>query len=164
MPGATPKSLLASDGIVLIDEIDLHLHPSWQQRVIRDLTRTFPNIQFIVTTHSPQVVSSVKGTSVFLVNDGEMKSLGTEKQTCGLDTNQLLTDVFGTPFAAECRERDELEEYARRLETASYVTAKDEEMFRRLERYFGDRDPVVELLRFRRNLILNKDTSENHHA
>ena len=164
LPGATPKSLLASDGIVLIDEIDLHLHPSWQQRVIRDLTRTFPNIQFIVTTHSPQVVSSVKGTSVFLVNDGEMKSLGTEKQTCGLDTNQLLRDVFGTPFAAECRERDELEEYARRLETASYVTAKDEEMFRRLERYFGDRDPVVELLRFRRNLILNKDTSENHHA
>ncbi len=164
LPDATPRSLLASDGIVLIDEIDLHLHPSWQQRIIGDLTRTFPNIQFIVTTHSPQVISSVKGESVFLVNDGEMQPLGTGRQTCGLDANQLLTDVFGTPFAAECKERAELEEYARRLETASYVTAKDEEMFKRLERYFGDRDPVVELLRFRRNLILNQNTSENHHA
>ena len=164
LPDATPRSLLASDGIVLIDEIDLHLHPTWQQRIVGDLTRTFPNIQFIVTTHSPQVVSSVRGTSVFLVTDGEMQPLGTGRQTCGLDANQLLTDVFGTPFAAECKEREELEEYARRLETASYVTAKDEEMFRRLERYFGDTDPVVELLRFRRNLILNQDRSENRHA
>ena len=105
LPDATPRSLLASDGIVLIDEIDLHLHPSWQQRIIGDLTRTFPNIQFIVTTHSPQVISSVKGESVFLVNDGEMQPLGTGRQTCGLDANQLLTDVFGTPFAAECKER-----------------------------------------------------------
>lgn len=164
LPNATPQSLLASDGIVLIDEIDLHLHPTWQQRIIGDLTRTFPNIQFIVTTHSPQVVSSVKGASVFLVTDGEMQSLGTEKQTCGLDANQLLTDVFGTPFAAECRERDELEEYARRLETEPYTAAKDEEMFGRLERYFGDRDPVVELLRFRRNLILDQVRSEDHNA
>ena len=86
------------------------------------------------------------------------------KQTCGLDANQLLTDVFGTPFAAECREREELEEYARRLEAEPYMAAKDEEMFRRLERYFGDSDPVVELLRFRRNLILDQGRSEVRNA
>jgi predicted ATP-binding protein involved in virulence len=48
-----------SPGIILIDEIDLHLHPEWQQGVVNDLAKTFPNMQFIVTTHSPDVVSSV---------------------------------------------------------------------------------------------------------
>ncbi len=50
---------LVAPGIMLIDEIDLHLHPSWQQRVLADLMRTFPLTQFIVTTHSPQVLSTV---------------------------------------------------------------------------------------------------------
>ena len=51
---------LQSEAIVLIDEVDLHLHPSWQQRVLPDLMRTFPNAQFIVSTHSPQVLTTVK--------------------------------------------------------------------------------------------------------
>lgn len=50
---------LNSSAIVLIDEIDLHLHPDWQQRVIGDLTTTFPNAQFILTTHSPYIVEAV---------------------------------------------------------------------------------------------------------
>lgn len=45
--------------IMLVDEIDVHLHPTWQQRVLRDLMLAFPNTQFIVTTHSPQVLSTV---------------------------------------------------------------------------------------------------------
>ena len=51
---------LQSEAIVLIDEVELHLHPSWQQRVLVDLRRTFPNTQFIVSTHSPQVLTTVK--------------------------------------------------------------------------------------------------------
>ncbi len=51
---------LSSEAIVLIDEVELHLHPEWQQRVLPDLTRTFPNTQFIVTTHSPQVLTAVR--------------------------------------------------------------------------------------------------------
>ncbi len=50
---------LESEAILIIDEIDLHLHPSWQQRVIGDLMRTFPNAQFLFTTHSPYVIESV---------------------------------------------------------------------------------------------------------
>lgn len=49
-----------SYGIVLIDEIDMHLHPKWQQNVVRDLKKAFPNIQFIATTHSPFIVQSLK--------------------------------------------------------------------------------------------------------
>lgn len=50
---------LEGEGVVLIDEVDLHLHPSWQGRMM-PLFRTFPNIQFIVTTHSPKVLSEIK--------------------------------------------------------------------------------------------------------
>ena len=50
---------LESEAVVLIDEVDLHLHPGWQQRILGDLRRTFPNTQFIVSTHSPQVLTTV---------------------------------------------------------------------------------------------------------
>ncbi len=50
---------LESEGIVMIDEIDLHLHPSWQKRVVGDLIRIFPNTQFILTTHSPYIIESI---------------------------------------------------------------------------------------------------------
>jgi predicted ATP-binding protein involved in virulence len=53
--------------IALIDEVDLHLHPVWQQRVLADLTRTFPGTQFIVTTHSPQVLSTVKRENIRVI-------------------------------------------------------------------------------------------------
>lgn len=49
---------LLADAVVMIDELDLHLHPSWQQRVVGDLLKTFPNAQFIVTTHTPYIVES----------------------------------------------------------------------------------------------------------
>jgi predicted ATP-binding protein involved in virulence len=55
----TEKAIQESQGIVLIDEIDLHLHPRWQKRIVADLKRVFPNIQFIATTHSPFIVQSL---------------------------------------------------------------------------------------------------------
>jgi predicted ATP-binding protein involved in virulence len=50
---------LAAEGIVMIDEVDLHLHPAWQQRVVSDLLKCFPNTQFVFTTHSSVVVEGV---------------------------------------------------------------------------------------------------------
>lgn len=61
MAQANPESRnpLETPSIVLIDEIDLHLHPQWQKRVIGDLLRVFPNTQFVLTTHSPYIIESV---------------------------------------------------------------------------------------------------------
>jgi predicted ATP-binding protein involved in virulence len=58
---------LHGTGIVLIDEIELHLHPSWQQKVLTKLTKTFPNIQFLITTHSPQVLTTCKKGEIRLL-------------------------------------------------------------------------------------------------
>ncbi|PKG93148.1 AAA family ATPase [Paraglaciecola sp. MB-3u-78] len=56
-----------SPGVVMIDEVDMHLHPQWQQTVIASLRQAFPNIQFIVTTHSPQVLSTVPAESIRVI-------------------------------------------------------------------------------------------------
>src|SRR5690606_25799131 len=58
---------LKTEGIVLIDEVDLHLHPGWQQHILPDLMRVFPDIQFIVSTHSAPVVTSVKPESLRVI-------------------------------------------------------------------------------------------------
>ena len=58
-------------GIVLIDEIELHLHPKWQWKILSVLEDTFPNIQFIVTTHSPMVISSCKKCNLLLLTRNE---------------------------------------------------------------------------------------------
>ncbi len=50
---------LEGQGVVLIDEFELHMHVSWQRKIINVLKRTFPNIQFVITTHSPQVLGEV---------------------------------------------------------------------------------------------------------
>lgn len=64
---ANPAVGIESEAIVLIDEVDLHLHPRWQQTVVGDLIRAFPNAQFIVTTHSEQVIASVEPDHVLRV-------------------------------------------------------------------------------------------------
>jgi len=56
-------------GVVLIDEVDMHLHPKWQWNIIKALSSTFPNVQFVVTTHSPIVISSAKDANVILIDE-----------------------------------------------------------------------------------------------
>jgi predicted ATP-binding protein involved in virulence len=63
--------LQQTPGIVMIDELDLHLHPKWQRRIIEDLRRIFPKIQFIVTTHSPFLIQSLRSGEELVVLDGQ---------------------------------------------------------------------------------------------
>ncbi|MDB9309489.1 AAA family ATPase [Aphanizomenon sp. CS-733/32] len=89
-----PSELLEKGtGIILIDEIDLHLHPQWQRIVIPSFRKTFPNCQFIVTTHSPQVLSGVNRENVFILEDSEIVEL--TPHTFGRDSNSILFEVMG---------------------------------------------------------------------
>ena len=83
---------LESEAIVLIDEVELHLHPSWQQRVLSDLLRTFPRTQFIVSTHSPQVLTTVQPENVFSVRNemGGVKLYSTPGPTLGAEAGYVL--------------------------------------------------------------------------
>ncbi len=88
---------LQSEAIVLIDEIELHLHPAWQQRILSDLIRTFPNAQFIVSTHSPQVLTTVKPKHIVeLYRDGDNIVAGArEGATYGAEAGDVLSVVMG---------------------------------------------------------------------
>jgi predicted ATP-binding protein involved in virulence len=79
------------EAIVLIDELDLHLHPKWQRTIIEQLTRTFPKCQFIATTHSPQIVAAVEPEHVLLITN-----LGIVRpdRTYGMDTNWILRHLM----------------------------------------------------------------------
>ncbi len=93
---------LHGDGVVLIDEIDLHLHPQWQEKAIPALRRTFPNIQFVVTTHSPIVLGYVPKECVRLLHNFElMESPPTE----GRDPNSIYLEVFDQQLRSEPYEK-----------------------------------------------------------
>lgn len=88
----------ARDGraVVLIDEVDLHLHPGWQREVIIRLRDTFPSCQFICTTHSPHAISEVHPDGVqYLVWDGDRVEVRKREQSYGLDTNWILKVLMG---------------------------------------------------------------------
>ncbi len=94
----TSEDPLHGKGIVLIDEIDLHLHPRWQRSVIRNLQTTFPNCQFIITTHSPLVVSDPQEVQVFLLEEGSTRELD---NLYGMDIEQVLFEIMDTPLRHE---------------------------------------------------------------
>lgn len=66
------EDALQGEGIVLIDELDLHLHPKWQREIVKALTTTFPKVQFIFTTHSPLIISGIRRENLIVLNDGEI--------------------------------------------------------------------------------------------
>lgn len=110
-----------TEGVVLIDELDLHLHPAWQRRVVGDLQRTFPKIQFIVTTHSPQIVASVKRDQVRILKDNRL--VNTPVFVEGRDSNEILEDVFGVPPRPD-KVKDELEHLYHLLEDEKFDEAR----------------------------------------
>lgn len=91
-----------SEGIVLIDEIELHLHPTLQQEVLERLRKTFPKIQFIVTTHSPLVISNFKSDLnnkiISLEHDGNDYSNKSIENIYGIDYNTGLTEIMGANY------------------------------------------------------------------
>lgn len=89
----------SSPGVLLADEIDLHLHPGWQRRVMPALRAAFPKVQLMVTTHSPQVLASVPSEAVVMMKD--FKFLPGHPKTFGRDTNTLLDTVFEVPERPE---------------------------------------------------------------
>ncbi|QKQ75261.1 AAA family ATPase [Nostoc sp. TCL240-02] len=95
-PGLTEP--LEGEGVVLIDEIELHLHPKWQREIIPALTRTFPNCQFIVTTHSPQVISQVKPEGIYILEKTDEGVVAKRPESSfGRDSNRILEDLMGVP-------------------------------------------------------------------
>ena len=128
--------LTKTPGIVLIDEIDLHLHPIWQQRILGDIQRIFPKIQLIVTTHAPAVISSVKQENLLLLSDnGYPVSPSTE--TYGSDANSILTSIMNaTERPVEIKRM--FESFYNAIDNEEFESARA--LLRRIEDEIGPED------------------------
>ena len=104
---------LQSEAIVLIDEIELHLHPEWQQRILSDLRRTFPNAQFIVSTHSPQVLTTVEPQHIIHLRATEDGIVAEQETgpTFGAKAGDVLQAVMGVKQRPDNEFRQKLEQY-----------------------------------------------------
>lgn len=85
---------LEAPGILLIDEIELHLHPQWQQRIIPNLRTAFPNTQLIVATHSPQVLTTVQSEKIAILRDHSLH--GAPISTYGAESKRVMLEVMQT--------------------------------------------------------------------
>jgi predicted ATP-binding protein involved in virulence len=79
-------------GVVLIDELDMHLHPKWQRRIIHELKRTFPLVQFITTTHSPQLIGEALPSEIRVLSDWKVYPAS---HSLGLDSSRVLEEIQG---------------------------------------------------------------------
>ena len=125
------------EGIVLIDEIDLHLHPQWQRSVVDQLCRTFPKCQFVATTHSPLVIGEVRPDQIILIEDGQVHK---PSRTYGVDSNEILEALmYASPRKQEVQEAiirifDLIDERKRKKAYAEIG---------KLEEKVGHDDPIV---------------------
>ncbi len=112
---------LQQDGVILIDEIDLHLHPSWQRAIVPNLMNIFPNCQFILTTHSPQIISHVKPESIFILKEN---SISHPEESYGKNTDRILEDLMDTD-ARPSKEKQRLHNLFVLIQEKKLAEAKD---------------------------------------
>lgn len=125
-----------TQGIVLIDEVDMHLHPQWQQLVLKNLTEAFPKIQFIVTTHSPQVLTTVKKHQIIILQRDHFTSpIG---NTYGEPSNYILNQVLGVDSRPPLDHSKLLQEYLVLIESGLGKEKEAVEMREILKEMIGE--------------------------
>lgn len=135
--------------VMLVDEIDLHLHPAWQQRVLADLMRTFPGTQFIVTTHSPQVLSTVRRENIRVLAQnatGDAISSSPIARTYGEPSGDVLESVMLVNPLPPVPERGQLERLTDLVDQGEYDNAEALQLWQELKHSLGDQHPQLQRL------------------
>lgn len=130
-----------AEAVVLIDELDLHLHPKWQRQIVQNLTTAFPNCQFIATTHSPQVIGEVEHGRIQIIANGQVYS---PTHSFGVDSSRVLEEIMEADPRAE--------EVSRLLSQLSQEIGKQRldnahTLLDRLVERLGEGDPEVTRIR-----------------
>lgn len=137
----TADPAAGAEAVVLIDELELHLHPAWQRRVVTDLTKTFPKCQFIATTHSPQVIGELESDRVHIMADGEVYS---PAHSFGVDSSRVLEEVMDA-HARNFEIQELLQRISDRVGDDRYGDAR--KLLDQLAARVGEGDPEVTRVR-----------------
>ena len=108
-------------GVVLIDEIDMHLHPMWQKKIMSDLTKIFPNVQFVVTTHSPNVLTNIKKEHIRILDHYHLCE--PQNATYGRSVEDILLEVMGVDVRPD-QVRMILEKFSQAIDNENYQLAQ----------------------------------------
>lgn len=132
---------MEGSGIVLIDEIDLHMHPAWQRRILSVLRELFPNIQFLITTHSPQILGEVdRSYNLFLLRRDENGGSSIEKRYLyGMDSSSILRADMNVAERA-LRAEEMFDQFYEALDREDYELA--ENILGEMHKQLGD-DPKI---------------------
>ncbi|MCM5985888.1 AAA family ATPase [Klebsiella pneumoniae] len=123
------------DGVIIIDEIEMHLHPDWQARITEVMTTMFPQTQFIVTTHSPHVVQNGKPEQIIALEqaeNGEIKvrsHTGRENGYTGWTIDEVLRDVMGMESTLSKELEHKLQEFYRYIDAEDHENARISYMY-----------------------------------
>ncbi|MBT13720.1 MAG: ATP-binding protein [Oceanospirillaceae bacterium] len=135
---------VSTPGIVLIDEVDMHLHPAWQQQVVGSLISVFRQVQFILTTHSPQVLTTVPNQCIRVLdtikkNDQTLfVALQPDKQSRGVASNDLLAKLQHTNPTPDVPEAKWVSAYKALIQQNAHTTPKGYDLKKKILDHFGD--------------------------
>ena len=134
---------LDAPGILLIDEIELHLHPGWQQTIIPSLRLAFPHTQIIVSTHSPAVLTTVRRDQIrLLTSEHEIEDIPKDVGTFGAENARVLAEVFGTHSRPPNNDIvEKLRGYLQLVEYREHDTDQARKLRMELESSLGKNDP-----------------------
>lgn len=132
------EKIYETPGVVLIDELDMHLHPKWQWKIVDALKSTFPNVQFIAATHSPIIIASCKNDHLIMLSgDG---NISYEQTPYGFDVNEILKVFQGSGIMVEAVD-NLLEAFYQNLDAEEYDKA--ERQLKELKELTGENNPKV---------------------
>ena len=143
-PHLGENAALETDGIVLIDEVDMHLHPQWQQTILPDMLCAFPKVQFIVTTHSPQVLSTVKRENIRMINlESGTIPLG---MSYGEPSGTVLQSVMLVDPQPPVAEKSALQELTSLVDQGHYQEPRALALMQELSRVLNEQHPQLQRL------------------
>ena len=157
-----------TQGVVLIDEVDMHLHPGWQQTVLTDLMLAFPKLQFIVTTHSPQVLTTVKRENIRLLErdvEGVWRASLPQQEIKGVESGVALNDAMHVNPIPPVDEAGWLADYTAMIEEGTHEDIDGLALRQKLVALYGPSHPIIldadRLIRFQAFKLHKKSTSQD---
>jgi predicted ATP-binding protein involved in virulence len=155
-PQLSDRAAIETPGILIVDEVDMHLHPRWQQQVLGLLQDAFPALQIIVSTHSPHVLSTVDKSSIRVlhISNGEVVIETPQIQTRGVESADVLATVMDVDPVPQLEESAALSAYRKLIEAGDAEGEEASVLRKRLSAHYGESHPVMleadRLIRFQR--------------
>ncbi|MCM6856361.1 AAA family ATPase [Enterococcus durans] len=144
------KTAKEFSGVILIDEVDMHLHPAWQREIVRALKETFPYAQFIITTHSPSVLQDLDSEEIIPLeideeNNVKIKKLNLSKYGLkGWTLEEILSDVMGVEYTYSNLYNQTMREFESALDNLNSEDVK--KAYDKLDKMLHPQNPLRQIL------------------